>query len=45
MTLKFTEIYEEAIIKIIKLPGLGPLMINLNIDTKTNGIYVNNTLT
>ena len=25
-----------------ELPGLGPLTINLNIDAKTNGIYVNN---
>ena len=27
------------------LPGLGPVMINLNIDAKTNVIDVNNKLT
>ena len=28
-----------------ELSGLGPLMINLNIDANTNGIDVNNILT
>ena len=34
----------DPLIKLKKLPGLGPLTINLNIDAKTNVIDVNNIL-